>query len=139
MVLQGYIPDMPGVISGAELRALRESKGLSREQVAHRGGLVAHQIYRYETGKQPLDAVSMLVALARGLDVPLAALLQLPETQGQGARMKQLCDIEETAHKLAEDASDEAWELFLEQMSSATTAARNHAEGRKRYRKKQSK
>jgi len=129
---------MPGVVSGAELRALRESQGLSREQVAYRGGpgLRATQIYRWETGKQPLDAMSMLVALAKGLDVPLSRLLQLPETSGASARMKQLCDIEETAHRLAEDASDEAWELFLEQMSSAVRAAKEHTAGREKHRKR---
>lgn len=60
---------------GANLRAVREQRGLSQEQLAHLADMDAAEIRRIETSRRD-PGVRVLTRLARGLDVTPAELLQ---------------------------------------------------------------
>lgn len=55
------------------LITLRGAAGLSQRELAHRAGIAATQLSRYETGRSRPRPV-VLDSLAKALDVPVAAL-----------------------------------------------------------------
>ena len=60
---------------GENLRAAREEKELTQEQVAERSGVQAGEISRIETGKRD-PQISTLLKIARALEVPPGRLLE---------------------------------------------------------------
>jgi transcriptional regulator with XRE-family HTH domain len=55
---------------GARLRALRQAKGLTQEDLAHRAGLVAGNVFRLEGGyREPYLSTVMSLASALGVRV----------------------------------------------------------------------
>jgi transcriptional regulator with XRE-family HTH domain len=59
------------------LISLRAAAGLSQRELAHRAGIAATQLSRYETGRsRPRPMV--LDSLAQALDVPVASLYGVP-------------------------------------------------------------
>jgi transcriptional regulator with XRE-family HTH domain len=57
---------------GSRLRALRQSRSMTLDQVAERIGVRAQQIQKYETGQNRI-AAARLFEFARLFDVPLTA------------------------------------------------------------------
>jgi transcriptional regulator with XRE-family HTH domain len=59
---------------GTNVRSIRHERGLTQEQLAHVSGLSLSDVGRIERAERD-PGVRVLVRLARGLDVPLARLL----------------------------------------------------------------
>lgn len=59
---------------GANVRDLRHARGMTQEQLAHAADLSLSDVGRIERAERD-PGVRVLVRLARGLDVPLARLL----------------------------------------------------------------
>ncbi|MBW6528542.1 helix-turn-helix domain-containing protein [Sphingomonas sp. RHCKR7] len=70
-------PVFPAYANALGFRIEQERLGreMSKEELAQRAGLASRYLWRVEEGKQNLTFKS-LVAIALGLDVPLAVLLQ---------------------------------------------------------------
>jgi len=64
-------------ITRSRIRALRHAQGWSLDDLAARCNLSASTISRIETGKRTMS-IDVLVALARGLDVDVGTLLDVP-------------------------------------------------------------
>ena len=60
---------------GENLRAAREKRELTQEQVAERSGVQAGEISRIETGKRD-PQVSTLLKIAKALELPPGKLLE---------------------------------------------------------------
>ncbi|HUC00498.1 MAG TPA: helix-turn-helix transcriptional regulator [Solirubrobacterales bacterium] len=60
---------------GENLRAAREEREMTQEQVAERSGVQAGEISRIETGKRD-PQVSTLLKIAKALKVPPGKLLE---------------------------------------------------------------
>lgn len=69
----GYDARMDNNI-GDRIRELRESKGLSREQIARKVGVCQQQIHKYENGLCGIK-ISRLYAIASALKVEVVELL----------------------------------------------------------------
>lgn len=67
-------PDPIDVEVGARIRAQRHAAGISQSRVAEAIGLTFQQIQKYERGANRVSA-SMLVRIAKVLDVPAGSLL----------------------------------------------------------------
>jgi transcriptional regulator with XRE-family HTH domain len=66
---------------GQRLKSLRTERQLTQEQVARRAGIALATYVRIETGHTPGrpgrgTSTTVLEKIARGLDVPMAALFQ---------------------------------------------------------------
>jgi transcriptional regulator with XRE-family HTH domain len=61
--------DDPVTRVGKNVRAIREARGLTQEQVATRAGLALSDVGRIERGQRD-PGVRVLVRIARGLGVP---------------------------------------------------------------------
>ncbi len=59
---------------GANIRSIREDKGLSQEALAHRSEIHPVQMGRVERGVHDVKA-STIVKIAQGLEVPAGRLL----------------------------------------------------------------
>ncbi len=59
---------------GANVRALRQARGMTQEHLAHAADLSLSDVGRIERAERD-PGVRVLVRLARGLDVPLTRLL----------------------------------------------------------------
>jgi transcriptional regulator with XRE-family HTH domain len=68
------MPDPIDVEVGARIRARRKSLAMSQSRLAEALGLTFQQIQKYERGTNRVSA-SVLVRIARTLDIPAAALL----------------------------------------------------------------
>lgn len=64
---------------GRRLRALRQTRGMTMEQVAVRVGVRYQQIQKYEAGANRVSA-GRLLAFARLFDVPIGAFFEKVET-----------------------------------------------------------
>ena len=70
---------------GDRLRRLREAKGWSQEELARQAGSVTQaQVSRLESGQRANPKATVLLALARALQVSVDELLR--EEEGEGAR-----------------------------------------------------
>lgn len=74
-------------IIAKRVRELRTAQGLTQEELAHRIGATSRAISNIEGRRSP-PSLEMLEALARGLRVPVAALVQL-EPKGETERLEQ--------------------------------------------------
>lgn len=74
-------PHPADVALGQRLRAVRQQRGLSQQQVAAALGVTHQMVQKYETGRGRV-AFSTLVALAGALDVDVALL-----ADGTGPRL----------------------------------------------------
>ena len=61
---------------GARIRAIRQERGLTQEELAHRAGLSLKSVYFIETGRSQDPHYSSLKAIASALRVPLIDLLE---------------------------------------------------------------
>ncbi len=61
---------------GEQIRALREERGLTREQVAERTGLSAVYIKKLEAGERTSPSFSVLERIARALGATLEVSLR---------------------------------------------------------------
>lgn len=66
-------PDPVDVSVGARIRVARKTQGLSQQALAKAVGITFQQIQKYERGANRVSA-SMLVKIARTLDMPVAEL-----------------------------------------------------------------
>jgi transcriptional regulator with XRE-family HTH domain len=66
---------VPGSL-GAIVRAERQQRGWSQEELAARAGLDQHDVSRVETGKSRLPQEKTMSALAQALDIPLGLLYE---------------------------------------------------------------
>lgn len=64
---------------GRHLRALREQRDWSQQELADRCDIAKKTVYRIETA-QATPTLDMLVCLAEGLELPLLKLLDFPLT-----------------------------------------------------------
>jgi len=64
---------------GTRLRALRESRGLSGEQLADRLGIASHTYYRYERGEAENIPFEVVIRLAVEYGIPVDAIAALGE------------------------------------------------------------
>jgi transcriptional regulator with XRE-family HTH domain len=94
--------DIP--IIGENLRRVRAEQQLSLSAVADQAGISVATLSRVETNKQSLD-VSLLLTLARILDVPAAEIL------GEGDSSR---DLKAVTRLLAELPASERTQVFLE-------------------------
>lgn len=62
-------------IFGRTVRRLRKQRGLSQEELAARAGMHLNHLSTIERGERNCGILSLL-KLARGLDVPVATLLE---------------------------------------------------------------
>ncbi|MEF3306634.1 helix-turn-helix domain-containing protein [Paenibacillus sp. GYB003] len=62
---------------GEELKKLRESKGMTVNQLAVYSGVSAASISRYETGERGIPKPPTIEKLARGLRVPYTDLMKI--------------------------------------------------------------
>ena len=62
--------------SPANLKRLREAKGLTQEEAATRAGMLQYDWSRWESGERGADAADKLRRIAKALGVPLAKLTQ---------------------------------------------------------------
>jgi transcriptional regulator with XRE-family HTH domain len=62
------------------LRALRKARGLSQDALANRAGVDRTVVARLERGGQQDMRLSVLVGLARALDVSIEKLVKRPQT-----------------------------------------------------------
>ena len=62
---------------GRHLRALREARKWSQQELADRADIAKKTIYRIETA-QTAPTLDLLVCLAEGLEVPLSELVSFP-------------------------------------------------------------
>ncbi|WP_308290084.1 helix-turn-helix domain-containing protein [Streptomyces cylindrosporus] len=59
---------------GDRIRTVRRHRKLTQEQLAHAVGLERRTVHRHETGQRDTP-LSLLIAIADALDVPLAVLV----------------------------------------------------------------
>lgn len=66
------------------LKEIRESKGITRQQLANISGINGRIIEAYEQGRRSIDGASLktLLILANALEVPLINLLDGKEVKG---------------------------------------------------------
>lgn len=66
------------------LKEIRESKGITRQQLASMSGINGRIIEAYEQGRRSIDGASLktLLILANALEVPLINLLDGKEVKG---------------------------------------------------------
>jgi len=69
-----------GEFSGKKLRAIRQQRGFTQAELAHRAHVRERQIIRWENG-QHSPRIESISALARVLDVKTAALLDEQEDE----------------------------------------------------------
>lgn len=93
---------MQTLFDGARLRALREARGWDKATLAQRAEISASVLTRLERGSQSDLRVSILVALARALEVDPASLL-LDQRQTQDAIVEELQAALHEAHRLSSD------------------------------------
>ena len=62
---------------GQHLRTLREGRGWSQQALADAANVTKKTVYRVETG-QTAPTLDVLVCLAEGLEISLAALVSFP-------------------------------------------------------------
>lgn len=74
-------------IIGANIRTVREQKGLSQKELAAAIGVAATQYSRVETGKV-MPTLKTLIKIAKVLDVPLEALVNAPGNAAQEVTIK---------------------------------------------------
>lgn len=68
---------------GRHLRALREQRNWSQQELADRCDIAKKTVYRIETA-QATPTLDLLVCLAEGLELPLVELLDFPLVQAPG-------------------------------------------------------
>jgi transcriptional regulator with XRE-family HTH domain len=76
----------PELAIGAHLAQLRHQAGLTRQQLADRCGVSADLIKKLEQGARTSARLTSVVALARGLRVPVSALLEPASSPGLSVR-----------------------------------------------------
>ncbi len=67
---------MKGIAVGKRLRELRESKGLTQEELGKRAGLHRVHVTQWESGRYPDPRLETLRRLAKALGVSLGELLE---------------------------------------------------------------
>jgi transcriptional regulator with XRE-family HTH domain len=106
---------------GENLARLRESKGLTQEELGHASGVSVDTISRLERGARKAIRGSTLTALAGALSVPAAELLGMRPAERDATGADQL---RRAVHALdLPDFAEPADVLSLEQLSEATGAA----------------
>jgi transcriptional regulator with XRE-family HTH domain len=78
--------DTPELAIGAHLAQLRHQAGLTQQQLADRCGLSFDLVKKLEQGARTSARLANVVALARGLQVPVSALLEPAMSPGQLVR-----------------------------------------------------
>jgi transcriptional regulator with XRE-family HTH domain len=76
----------PELAIGAQVAQLRRQVGLTQQQLADRCGLSSDLIRRLEQGARTSARLTTVVALARGLRVPVSALLESAGSPGRLVR-----------------------------------------------------
>lgn len=90
------------VAIGANVRALRQRRGLTQEKLAAALGITFQQVQKYEKGTNRVSG-SKLVAMANALAVPLEALFAGTGSEvTEGLPMPQLPILSNQAQRLAE-------------------------------------
>jgi transcriptional regulator with XRE-family HTH domain len=88
-ILAREVSHMPALINGQTLRAVREAKGWNQQALARHAGVDNSVISRLEREMQEDLKVSVLLALATALEVPVTDLLTFAQPQ-PGALVPQL-------------------------------------------------
>jgi transcriptional regulator with XRE-family HTH domain len=93
---------MQTLFDGAQLRALREARGWDKATLAQRAGVSASVLTRLERGSQADLRVSILVALARALEVEPAVLLNNHQTVREPVMIELQAALHEASHLASE-------------------------------------
>ena len=78
------------IIASRTLRALREAHGWDQQTLAARAGITSPVISRLERGLQVDLRVSVLMALARALEIPVDTLLNVADVPHQAEQTPEL-------------------------------------------------
>src|SRR5689334_18246305 len=92
---------MSAFINIEMLRSLRELRGWAQETLAARANVDRSVISRVERGSQRDLKVSVLVALARALDVPVDRLIVAAETPADATHVQLVTELEVVVDALA--------------------------------------
>ena len=63
-----------GMTIGRKIRDIRESKGLTRDDLVRLSNLTSSTIYKIETNKMPKPSFEIIVKLAKALGISLDSL-----------------------------------------------------------------
>src|SRR5918994_5810311 len=66
---------------GDRIRAIRQDRGLTQEELAHRAGMSLKSVYFIETGRSQDPHYSPLTSIASALGVDLVELLDSPKAE----------------------------------------------------------
>jgi transcriptional regulator with XRE-family HTH domain len=128
---------MPENAFGQRIKVLREGLGLTQDQVSDLVGVKVAQVSRWELGKAHPSLPLHYNRLAIALKTTTAVLLNEATIDDPMGRMKQLCEVEEQAHKLAASASNETWIQFLEALRRVLKDSEGQDAARERFTERQ--
>ena len=110
---------------------------MTQDQVADAVGVYMAQVSKWERGLAFPSRPLYYNRLAIVLKTTTSALLGEQVIEDPVGRMKQLCEVEEQAHSLAANASNETWHQFLEALQRLLKDSAGQDAAKERFRERE--